>query len=1236
MANIVIIPLRIAYMEGHDNIISGFTPFDVLCDVCYIADIVLRSNYLVLYEGQGSICSRDKIRKHYWYSRQFKLHLLAFIPLDIVLVIVGNQMMLPGIYLSMQQAIALYRLLKLLRFLDLPSHFSLIEDKLARYFSDYFKVMIRMCNLIFAVVILVHVFGCALFVVGDQQHLYGVENNWADNADLLRNCSTGNAVGQNENPCDGPTSMQQILNQYVVSIYWATATLTTVGFGDISAVSSIEQTFAMMLFLVGTAAYTIIVTNLEDLVSHMDVTSYIHKNRLGRLENFLHREQVSENFLRKNALYHDKIWALSRGAQGKEVKSFLPTNVYSALVSTVMKESLYAMFFFRERTNDFLADICERMVLQTYIESDVIFHSFEAANVLYFIVKGKVAAINYATGHVYEKIMVGEDYRMGSTEFFCREVYRCTGQALTDVLTFELTYNDFWQVVELHSLEDNFAQELATEEEALKEFSTQRFVDQDITIVASRSRTSLSKTRPKFFDKQSFNILGPDSSFFRVWTIVSILFLIYVSVTVPYFIAFREFGLEVVVLDCFLVVFWAFDIYLRLTKFSMCDDGDLIIDRSRITQLYIRHYFARDFISMLPAALCLYVITRDNTLFAVMRILYLGRLFRIYNHLSDFVEMFLSLTSTTFVFPPEKVRVLKIMVAVCYMAHVSGCIMCLIGKEARDRGKDNWIDANLYTGLPNTSIYLRSYFWATYTIVTVGFGSVQISSNSEKIFAMVVMIIGAIVCDAGVTAMLSSIIANSDFLSGVTRRSKEAMLQFCKSHQYSDDIQKNVALYYDYLSSTLQNSVEVQDFHLLPPALQVELAELHAFDPLCSLCLLDTDSTDLQLGFVHSLLRHIEPTIAIPGHVILGVGGLDVHVLRRGKAYSRVAGLKSLSSKRDYYQIGEALCREGRLSHSTPGKLVHVRLMSLEGEQSIPESQKGGGHVGLMRGQSKYMFGGTSFFGGLANAGRTSSVHARLCCGVKKLTSRSKPFTFKGGKKKRVVKWDESFMFHVPKSATNVKILYFDKNQTVDDGYMGMIEIYFDEMQVKAESISIVKDDDVDDCSKPKSGDGGDIDSSAVRVGRVLQRLYSSVVGESEVKNKSASVGSGDKSKKVNFTVTQPEVASTATGVLNTDGCGPENGMEEDRELKSFSDDENSTNGVTNGDNSADETTSGTTLYHMKEELCNIRGKVIGVSEIEVAIKGAAVADYTKGSKAQVCVKILCIFCACVNFFSSV
>jgi hypothetical protein len=286
------------------------------------------------------------------------------------------------------------------------------------------------------------------------------------------------------------------------------------------------------------------------------------------------------------------------------------------------------------------------------------------------------------------------------------------------------------------------------------------------------------------------------------------------------------------------------------------------------------------------------------------------------------------------------------------------------------------------------------------------------------------------------------------------------------------------------------------------------------------------------------------------------------------------------------------------------------------------------------------------------------------------------------------VKWREDFTFHVPKSAVSLKIMFFDDKQSEDDGYIGKAEVIFDEMEDKADFKTIIKSEaDLEkDKEKQKAQDtkletgrvarvlqrlyssivGNDVkeikhEEAVVdpgnnnvtkvdlekekeeqkaqdtkfetgRVGRVLQRLYSSIVGDDgkEIKDEEAGVDLGNNSitkddgKRVKrsarsssataSTVGETEISNSATSTENTIDQGNAVKYEEDAdELVSFD------------DNSDDDIKTSTVspqqeplyMYHIREEVKNIHDKVQGMADVQISIKGSTVTDYTIGNNAK-------------------
>jgi hypothetical protein len=130
----------------------------------------------------------------------------------------------------------------------------------------------RMLMIAISVVFMVHLMACLYFLVGKFED--EDEYNWAIYA----------GIG------DSPDKYQ-----YIVSVYWALQTLTTVGYGDIPARSVYEKISAVLWMVIGVGFYSFTIGNLSSIFNSIDVKGAHLQQKLAMLAEFSKRTHLNED-----------------------------------------------------------------------------------------------------------------------------------------------------------------------------------------------------------------------------------------------------------------------------------------------------------------------------------------------------------------------------------------------------------------------------------------------------------------------------------------------------------------------------------------------------------------------------------------------------------------------------------------------------------------------------------------------------------------------------------------------------------------------------------------------------------------------------------------------------------------------------------------------------------------------------------------------------------------------------
>lgn len=177
---------------------------------------------------------------------------------------------------------------------------------------------------------------------------------------------------------------------YITSLYWATTTLTTVGYGDIRAYNTTERIFACISMIIGIFLYSYIIGSLTNLLSNLDVREAKLTRKLD-IVNRLHREypQITKSFYKKITValeYKHK----NTKSNIDFLLADLPLTLRNKLLVVIYQNELQSNTFFENKKSDFVAFLAPLLKPVRVGEDDYIFKTGELACEMYFIITAEI------------------------------------------------------------------------------------------------------------------------------------------------------------------------------------------------------------------------------------------------------------------------------------------------------------------------------------------------------------------------------------------------------------------------------------------------------------------------------------------------------------------------------------------------------------------------------------------------------------------------------------------------------------------------------------------------------------------------------------------------------------------------------------------------------------------------------------------------------------------------------
>mmetsp|Transcript_20158 Transcript_20158/g.37491 ORF Transcript_20158/g.37491 Transcript_20158/m.37491 type:complete len:687 (+) Transcript_20158:5903-7963(+) len=386
-------PYRIGFLDP--VYFDAETVFDIIVDFVFIIDSILNCFITYKIEGEGFETSIRKVLYNY-ATNWLVFDVISCVPVSLIEVYEGEQASAKTTN-SLVKIARLPRLYKILRVIRISKVTNLLKrhpiyEKLTDYI-DLHVIVFKFLKFFLMCLLCIHNLACIW-------HMTAKFDNFSYETWVIR---LGYADKSN-------------LQRYLASFYWATTTLATVGYGDISARTDIEMIFSVVTMGFGVAFYSMIISSATNLISYIDIKEAKTAIKLSQADEFGEEVGLSKATIQK-------IRKIIK--QNSEHLTFDQQELFRYMPKTLKYEVAISMYggianlmpLLNGKDTSFVVSLFSRLKPCNISEDEILYTVGSIAEEVFFVQRGRIElVIPQCDDIIYRSYLKGSYY--GEIELF--------------------------------------------------------------------------------------------------------------------------------------------------------------------------------------------------------------------------------------------------------------------------------------------------------------------------------------------------------------------------------------------------------------------------------------------------------------------------------------------------------------------------------------------------------------------------------------------------------------------------------------------------------------------------------------------------------------------------------------------------------------------------------------------------------------------------------------------------
>ena len=276
--------------------------------------------------------------------------------------------------LAMLRFLRMFRLLRLLRLLRLEQYIDALEERVKANLS-----VLRILRMMLKLLFLMHLLGCFWALIGRL----GYETNWL-------------AAYATEDGATALTSPAHI--QYLIAVYWALTTLTTVGYGDISPTNNTERIYTLFTLLTTAILFGYLASSVGKLMQAVDKQGVYCQEQVDNVKEYMRMRAVPPHlaakvksyvhftYSKRNTFNEEALLAVLTPSLQREMKEFLmKTTIICIPMFTIGLAQLDASY-----VREFQLELLPKLKTVMTDRNEPLLVKYQQVNTLHLILKGEV------------------------------------------------------------------------------------------------------------------------------------------------------------------------------------------------------------------------------------------------------------------------------------------------------------------------------------------------------------------------------------------------------------------------------------------------------------------------------------------------------------------------------------------------------------------------------------------------------------------------------------------------------------------------------------------------------------------------------------------------------------------------------------------------------------------------------------------------------------------------------